>query len=441
MALIFFAVMVAVFGGWAVNADRRQRQQRRSHIAAGRSLYLMDMSLTPDMLMASWGTLADHRGTQLERELRLAEETHLRDEVRSLRAQVAVQAAAQAPATTALPTADERYPIVFKPDEPESFDSYLGQVHIIKPLRAAVQALEPHARVIAHCLFTGLPGRGKTLLAKVVGRELQRRARALGLRPLPYLETFASNLNSVEDLDAVVRELQAAGGGVWFIDELHVLDHELSTKIFALMEDAKYPFHGSTVPTPVPSVMVIGATTDYGRLHPALKRRFGEAYMVRPMSRTELLTLVKQRTFPISDAAATLLVDRTHWSGAPYEALTLRAQAEVFSRARGASAIGVDDVREVFDTFEIDDQGLRWMDREVLRTLFKFPRFRKGGAEFVCYAASERDLCGTAGLDPEEYREAIKPRLLARGLLETRAGYGQALSPNAIDRYESLKAS
>ena len=66
----------------------------------------------------------------------------------------------------------------------------------------------------------------------------------------------------------------------------------------------------------------------------------------------------------------------------------------------------------------------------------------KGGIpEFVCYAASEHNACMLAGVDVEEYRETIRPRLMARGLLEVRPDYGQALTDRAVAVYGSLVAA
>ncbi len=44
-----------------------------------------------------------------------------------------------------------------------------------------------------------------------------------------------------------------------------------------------------------------------------------------------------------------------------------------------------------------------------------------------------------ANIDPDEYRNTIRPQLMTRGLLEMRAGYGQALTPKAIELYDHLR--
>lgn len=329
--------------------------------------------------------------------------------------------------------------IQFKAHEPRQFADLPGQAHIRLVLDAAIRALPTDRLVIGHRLLTGLPGRGKTLIAKILAHALQERARALG-QPVPrYVETFAANLATGADLDAVARTLLEAGGGVWFIDELHVLDQKLATKLYALMEDGKYPFHGDVNPTTMPPVCVLGATTDYGALHAALKRRFGEPLMVRPLDQAAIREVVARVT-DVTPEAADALVARTHWGGSPWEAVSLATEAQLFARADGRAQVTLADVTAVCDAYDIDAYGLRWIDREVLQVLYRRPRYRGKQKELVAYAASEADLCAMSGLDPEEYRAAVKPRLMARGLVEVLAGYGQALTAQGLALVTSSRA-
>lgn len=328
--------------------------------------------------------------------------------------------------------------IVFKHDEPQRLSEYEGQRHLVKPLQLALRALAKDRRVLDHKLLTGIAGLGKTLLAKIIAAELRDRAAALGEPRLPFFETYAANLNGVAALDDVVRRLLASGGGVWFIDEIHVLTKDLATKLYLLMEDGRYPFEGSASPTAIPNVMLIGATTDYGMLHSALKRRFGEAMMLRAMSAEELRRMAPQLGFPIGTAAVNLLVSRCWQSGAPYELKLLFRECTIFATADGGTEITPAVVQDVLDTYEIDQHGLRPVDRSVISALFQRPRTRGKLQEFYCYGGSEQDICAVARLDRTEFQETIRPRLMSRSLLEVRTGVGLALTPLALTEYSAL---
>ncbi|WP_373064707.1 AAA family ATPase [Gemmatimonas sp.] len=331
-------------------------------------------------------------------------------------------------------------PIHLKPTEPQSLLTYGSQPHVVKPLDMAIRALSLEHVVLDHKLLTGPPGLGKTLFSKVIANELQMRAQLHGLTPPMFVETYGANLNSIAALDQVVRELVQHPASIWFIDEIHVVNKELATKLYLLMEEGRYPFEGSLNPTSIPHVMVLGATTDYGLLHAALKRRFGEGLMLRTMTREELETLATKLGFAIAPDAVTHLVSRCWQSGAPYELKILFKECAIFATAQGHHAITTDIVEDVFATFEIDQHGLRPADRSVVQALFKRPRYRGKDQAFYCYGGSESDVCAVTKLDKTEFQETIRPRLLSRGLLEVRTGVGLALTNLAIIAYPELNA-
>jgi len=323
--------------------------------------------------------------------------------------------------------------VAFKADEPKSLDEFDGQRHIVRPLQLAIKALPPTDRVLAHKLMTGMPGLGKTLLAKVIANDLRTRATDLGLEPVPFIETYAANLNSVTALDTQAERLRERGG-IWFIDEIHVLNKELATKLYLLMEDGRYPFDGTSTPAEMPDVMVIGATTDYGALHSALKRRFGEPMMVRALTRAELRVMA-EKLGQIQPDAADLLVSRCWQSGAPFELKILFRECRIFAAATGLESVTTNVVQDVFDTYEIDTNGLRPADRSVIAALLQRPRYRGKDQVFYCYGGSESDVCAVAKLDRAEFQETIRPRLMSRGFLEVRSGVGLALTDKAVTEY------
>jgi Holliday junction resolvasome RuvABC ATP-dependent DNA helicase subunit len=330
-------------------------------------------------------------------------------------------------------------PVFFKEGEPTTLSEYEGQRHVVEYLEAVIDGT-PKDRIVPreHQLFLGPPGLGKTLLTKCFVNSLNKRNERLGLPQIYFQEEFPADLPDLKSLDRAIRKASERPS-VLFIDEIHDLKSEgHALKLYLLLEEGRYKFEGEAFPIELPNIMLVGATTDYGALHQALQRRFNR-HALMPLTKEQITDIVSQgREMPITSEAALALVDRTHFSGAPWEALQLYRQALQFARQRQATHVDTLDVERVFDSQQIDTLGLRWMDRSVLRALLGMPRFRnaKGGTkEFVCYAAAEKDTTQLAQVDPGEYRETIKPRLMARGLLQIRATYGQALTDKAVELY------
>lgn len=325
--------------------------------------------------------------------------------------------------------------IALKEDEPQELKDYQGQSAITTNLQLNLQAMRPEQRLLRHMLITGLPGFGKTLLAKLIARELQTRSLRLRLGPVEFVETYGANLNSVAALDQVVDRIRQASAVVWFIDEIHVMNIDMATKIYLLMEEGRYPFAGSLQPTELPPVMVIGATTDYGALHPALKRRFGEPFLMQPLPQEVLVSLAKQLLPTASDSAVQLLAQRCKFSGAPHELKTLCYNVQVYADANRLSSINDKTVLQVCETWGIDEYGLRPIDRRVIQLLKERPRHRARDNALVGYGASEADICNLAGIDRSEFQKVIRPRLMSRNLISVRPGMGLALTDTALSWY------
>lgn len=393
--LVFLAL-----GGAIAWARRRAERTYPDHFPA-RPVFRFDYGLTPDVVM-------EHAVALIPAQYR----------------------------TDEAPVVDVIDPVYFKPGEPQTFAEYAGQGHVVSYLADAVRGLTPTELAIAPQVFLGSAGLGKTLLAKIVAHELRVRAANLGLPTPRFYEWFPADIPNVERLDELVREVISHPGSVVLIDEIHELKESHTLKLYLVLEEGRFKFADDPHPTKLPPLTLIGATTDWGQVHPALKRRW-QTHRLKPATEEQLLGYVSHRV-PIEESAARLIVSRTRFSGAPWEGIQLAQMALTTAKGRGSSVVETTDVERVFDVQEIDAQGLRWQDRRVLQVLFSQPRYRMVKKEpvFVAFAASEQNVVTLAGIDRAEYREAVRPRLMSRGLLEIRATYGQALTAKASELYK-----
>lgn len=325
-------------------------------------------------------------------------------------------------------------PVHFKPGEPQTFEEYGAQDHVVGDMRDEVRRManvEALALDMPH-MFLGKAGLGKTLLAKIVANEISIASE----RTVPFFEIIAADVTNIADLDARVLLAHNNPGCVFFIDEVHdIANTKHGRKLYLLLEEGRYQFHGDVFPTTLNPFTRLAATTDWGALHGAEIRRY-VTHELLPHTYDQLLNTLQNRPFPIDEDAARYIVDRTHFGGAPWEPLQLYKRARIAAEAQGRSCVTLPTAELVVQRHQIDELGLTRMDRAIIDALLKQPRYRNvkgGGQELVGYVASEASVVAMAGIDPAGYRSTIKPKLMSRGLLVIVGG--QRLTPKAVQLY------
>lgn len=326
-------------------------------------------------------------------------------------------------------------PIFFDAGEPQTFKEYEGQERVIEKLHIQMQGVKQPEEIMRPQGFKGIAGLGKTLIAKVTAAEQRLRDERLGLKSGLWIECFPESFEDLDDIMALV--LQHPRSQLFF-DEIHQLSVADQHRLYEFLNNRRFQFKGHTQATLMPETLTMAATTDAGRLLLPLQRRF-EWHDLRPMDRDAILTVLWKRTeMPYDGKAMELLADRTHFGGAPWEGLGLLSLAEASARSRNAACLEVRDVERIFTMEDLDEWGLRWADRQVIKALFKQPRMKAG--ELVCYGGNEGNTVSLAQIDVQTYREQVRPRLLSRQLVMVRPYYGQCLTDLAVSQYANLKA-
>lgn len=136
----------------------------------------------------------------------------------------------------------------------EAWGEYIGQAELKRQLLTHIAAALAESRPLEHTLLVGPPGVGKTTVARLV-------ARTLGRTVLPCAREL-----DPEELDACLGALQRRGGGVLFIDEVHLWRRKAQDRLLTFLEE--------TAKSEWPDVTVIAATTDRQMLAPAFISRF-----------------------------------------------------------------------------------------------------------------------------------------------------------------------
>jgi putative ATPase len=156
---------------------------------------------------------------------------------------------------------------------PTSLEKYVGQSHILQSGASLSSAIQ--AGIIPSMILWGPPGVGKTTLAHLIAKELNRN-----------MQTLSAISSGVKDVREVIQRVENAGifqqkGTILFIDEIHRFSKSQQDSLLGAVEKGTITLIGAT--TENPSFEVISALLSRCQV-----------YTLEAHSKTDLLTLLKQ---------------------------------------------------------------------------------------------------------------------------------------------------
>ncbi|TQN31246.1 Holliday junction DNA helicase subunit RuvB [Haloactinospora alba] len=300
---------------------------------------------------------------------------------------------------------------------PKRLDDFVGQGRVREQLSLVLHSAQQRSSVPDHILMSGGPGLGKTTIAMIVAAELGA----------PLRITSGPAIERSGDLAAVLSTLQE--GEVLFLDEIHRMARPAEEMLYVAMEDLRVDVvvgkgPGATaVPIDIAPFTLVGATTRAGLLPAPLRDRFGfVAHM--DFYRSDELELILRRSAEMlaveldRDAAAEI-AGRSR--GTPRIANRLLRRVRDYAEVRGDGRLTVSTARSALALYEVDEQGLDRLDREVLDALLR--RFRGGPVGLSTLAVS-------VGEEPETVEVVAEPFLVRSGYV-ARTPRGRVATPEA----------
>lgn len=132
---------------------------------------------------------------------------------------------------------------------PKTLDEYIGQAHLLAEGASLRRALD--AGVIPSMIFWGPPGVGKTTLAQLIAKHLDR--------PIHSLSAISSGVKDVREVITRVENggMFQAKGTILFIDEIHRFSKAQQDSLLGAVEKGTITLIGAT--TENPSFEVISA--------------------------------------------------------------------------------------------------------------------------------------------------------------------------------------
>ena len=278
---------------------------------------------------------------------------------------------------------------LYRRHRPGSFDEVVGQQHVVRTLRNAVEQGKVHHAY----LFVGSRGTGKTSMAKILARSLNCERGGPTVTPcgecescltiaagtsIDVIEMDAASNRSVDDVrDLRERVAYAPAGGRWkvyILDEAHMLTKEAWNAFLKTLEE------------PPPNTVFVLATTESHKVMATIADRCQRFDFQRPSLEqiSEVLERVSAAEGIEAETGAIAMIARSA-SGSFRDALGTLDQIVAF----GGERVALEDVLEMIGAvdaellFEAVDAVVAEDPKGVLVGIEKMARSGRDPAQFA----------------------------------------------------------
>ncbi len=278
---------------------------------------------------------------------------------------------------------------LYRRHRPGSFDEVVGQQHVVRTLRNAVEQGKVHHAY----LFVGSRGTGKTSMAKILARSLNCERGGPTVTPcgecescttiaagssIDVIEMDAASNRSVDDVrDLRERVAYAPTGGRWkvyILDEAHMLTKEAWNAFLKTLEE------------PPPNTVFVLATTEAHKVMATIADRCQRFDFQRPSLEqiSEVLNRVAAAEQIEAEDAAVAMIARSA-SGSFRDALGTLDQLVAF----GGNQVKLEDVLELLGAadaellFDAVDAVIAEDPKGVLLGVEKMARSGRDPAQFA----------------------------------------------------------
>lgn len=285
---------------------------------------------------------------------------------------------------------------------PQKMNQVVGQEEVVRRLEIALKAAQKRKEPLAHVLFDGPPGLGKTTLATVLAEEMGSPITILSGPALSAPKDLLSSLTNAEE------------ASILFIDEIHRLPTTVEEFLYPVMEDFRVDFvlgdgiNARTINYQLKPFTIIGATTRSGMLSAPLRDRFLTREHLDFYSVGNLAEIIHRNAFTlkteISATASKELAKRSR--GTPRIANNRLRWVRDYVTSESDGRITLESTRDALKMQGIDPQGLEPRDRKYLDTLIRIFSGGPTGVEAIAH---------TMNTATDTLRDEIEPYLLRCG--------------------------
>jgi Holliday junction DNA helicase RuvB len=304
---------------------------------------------------------------------------------------------------------------------PLKLDDFVGQEKLKENLKVFIQATKRRGEALDHVLFYGPPGLGKTTLAYIIANELNSNVRSTSGPALEKPGDLAGLLTNLSEKD------------VFFIDEIHRLNHTIEEYLYPALEDFKIDIiidkgaNARTIQLNLPHFTLVGATTRAGLLTSPLRARFGVVSRLDFYSEKELGRIVNRSAkilgVTVEPEAEEEIARRSR--GTPRIANRLLRRVRDFAQVKGDGIINFAVAQASLHQLDIDEKGLDEMDKRIIKTII---------SKFSGGPVGLNTLALAVGEESDTLEEVYEPFLVQQGFLN-RTSRGRVATEIAYNHF------
>jgi Holliday junction DNA helicase RuvB len=307
---------------------------------------------------------------------------------------------------------------------PKKWAEYVGQEKIKENIRIIITAAKQRSQSPDHLLLYGNSGLGKTTLAYLIAKEMEKEIRI----------TSGPAIERAGDLAAILTNLSE--GDVLFIDEIHRINKTIEEYLYPAMEEYKLNLilgkgpMARTMELKLPHFTIIGATTRPGLLSAPLRNRFGATFQLNFYNSGDIEKIVERSAkileIQAEPEAVKTIAERSRFT--PRVANRLLKRVRDFAEVQNDGKVTKEIAEHALGFLEVDKMGLEPGDRKILLALIN--KFNGGpvGLQSLAAAAMEEE---------DTILDIYEPYLMQCGFLE-RTPKGRIASRLAYEHLDLL---